>query len=57
MRDAEGYIVKKEINGCRVTLLFAAMPVEGAIEKVQSILSGAYDERVQNDLIEIITSK
>lgn len=57
MRDAEDSIVKKEINGCRVTLSFAAMPVEGVIERVQSILSGAYDERVQNDLIEIITSK
>lgn len=57
MWDAGSSMIKEEINGCRVTLSFAVMPVEGVIEKVQSILSGAYDERVQNDLTEIITLK
>lgn len=50
-------IMEKEINGCSVTLSFVVNPVEGVIEKVKSILSNAYDERVQNELIEITSRK
>lgn len=50
-------IMEKEINGCSVTLSFVVNPVEGVIEKVKFILSNAYDERVQNELIEITSRK
>lgn len=45
--------IEKEVNGCRITLSFSAKPVDGVIERIQSILSNAYDERVQNDLTEL----
>lgn len=57
MQTAEIPVIKTEIDGCRVTLFFAEKPVEGVIETMQSILSNAYDERVQNDLIEIASHK
>ena len=57
MKIAEIPVIKTEIDGCRVTLLFAEKTVEGVIETMQSILSNAYDERVQNDLIEIAGHK
>lgn len=57
MQTAEIPVIKTEIDGCRVTLFFAEKPVEGVIETMQSILSNAYDERVQNDLIEIAGHK
>ncbi len=46
--------VKEEINGCQITLSFSAKPVNGVIEKIQSILSKAYNERVQSELMGII---
>ena len=57
MRLAEQQVIEKEVNGCQITLSFSASPVNGVIEKVQSILSNAYDERVQNDLTGIVNSK
>ena len=45
--------IEKEVNGCQIILSFSAKPVDGVIEKIQSILSNAYDERVQNDLTEL----
>ena len=54
MRPAELQMMEKEINGCQITLSFSAKPVDGVIEKIQSILSNAYDERVQNDLTELV---
>lgn len=53
MQTTEPPVLETEINGCKVTLSFAEKPVEGVIDKVQSILSSAYDERVQNDLMEL----
>lgn len=53
MRPAELQMIEKEVNGCQITLSFSAKPVDGVIEKIQSILSNAYDERVQNDLTEL----
>lgn len=46
--------VIEEINGCQITLSFSAKPVSGVIEKIQSILSNAYNERVQNELMGIV---
>ena len=57
MRSAEQQMIEKEINGCQITLSFSAKPVDGVMEKIQSILSNAYDERVQNDLMGIVGSK
>lgn len=54
MRSAEQQMIEKEINGCRITLSFSAKPVDGVMDKIQSILSKAYDERVQNDLMDMI---
>lgn len=54
MQSAEQQIIEKEINGCQVILSFSAKPVNGVMEKIQSILSKAYDERVQNDLMGIV---
>lgn len=54
MRPVELQMIEKEVNGCQITLSFSAKPVDGVIEKIQSILSNAYDERVQNDLTELV---
>ena len=54
MRPAEQQVIEKEVNGCQITMSFSASPVNGVIEKIQSILSNAYDERVQNDLTGIV---
>ena len=54
MQPAEQQVIEKEVNGCQITLSFSASPVNGVIEKIQSILSNAYDERVQNDLTGIV---
>lgn len=49
--------MEEEISGCHVTLFFVEKPVEGVMERIQSILSNAYEERVQNDLKEIVSRK
>lgn len=36
---------------------FFKKPVEGTVDKVKSILSNAYDERVQNDLMKAASLK
>ena len=54
MQPAEQQVIEKEVNGCQITLSFSASPVNGVIEKIQSILSNAYDERVQNGLTGIV---
>ena len=41
------------IGGCRVKLTFAA-ELGGVIERIKSILSNVYDERVQNELMRLI---
>ena len=57
MQKDEVATMESQIGGCSVEICFAADPVDGVIERVQSILSHAYDERVQNDLIEIAVPK
>lgn len=47
----------EEINGCHVTLSFLPEPAEDVVEKVKSILSNAYDERVKNDLMKLSARK
>lgn len=47
-------MLESEINGCQVTMHFASQSIDGVIENVQSILSNAYDERVQNELSSIV---
>lgn len=47
----------EEINGCHVTLSFLPESREGVVEKVKSILSNAYDERVQKDLVKLASQK
>ena len=54
MQTAEGSMMETEIGGCRVKLTFAAELVEGVIERIKSILSNAYDERVQNELMKAV---
>lgn len=55
MGQAERQIIEKEISGCRITLSFSEKPVDGVMEKIQSILSNAYDERVQSDLVGVVS--
>ena len=38
MRPAEQQVIEKEVNGCQITLSFSASPVNGVIEKIQSII-------------------
>ena len=57
MQTADYPVMEMERNGCRISLLFAEKPVDGVIEKLQSILSNAYDERVQTDLMELVNAK
>lgn len=53
MKPGEQPVIETKINDCLVTLSFVEKPADGVIENVQSILSNAYDERVQNDLMEL----
>lgn len=53
MQKDEIPVMERQIGGCCVKICFAADPIDGVVERVQSILSHAYDERIQNDLIEI----
>ena len=55
--DAETYPMQMEINGCRVVMHFLPRPSEGVMERMQSILSNAYEERVQNNLRELVSPK
>ena len=57
MQGKEIPAIEREVNGCHITLFFANKPVEGTVEKVKSILSNAYDERVQNDLMKTASLK
>ena len=50
-------MMKMNVNGCSVTLAFVERPKDGVIENIQSILSKAYDERVENDLKKIVEQK
>ena len=46
MRSAEQQRIEKEINGCQITLSFSAKPVDGVMDKIQSILSRSEERRV-----------
>ncbi len=54
MQLAEQQTIKKEIKGCQITLSFSSKPVDGVMEKIQSILSNAYEKRVQKDLADMV---
>lgn len=55
--DTDTYPLQREINGCRVVMHFLPRPSEGVMERMQSILSNAYEERVQNNLRELVSPK
>lgn len=57
MQDAEIPVVERQVNGCLVRVSFVAEPVEGVMDKMKSILSNAYDERVQEDLMKLASLK
>lgn len=57
LQDAEIPVVERQINDCRVRMSFVAEPVEGVMDKIKSILSNAYDERVQQDLMKLASLK
>ena len=46
----QGRVIEKSINGCSVTLSFLRKPSPDVLENIQSILSNAYEERLQKDL-------
>ena len=50
MQKNEQPTITKKINDCTVTLSFTDNPNPKAIDVVKSILSNAYNERVQNEL-------
>lgn len=55
MKCSDIPVLTEEINGCLVALSFLPEPADGVVEKVKSILSNAYDERVQNDLMKAVS--
>lgn len=48
--------IEKQVNGCLVILHFASRSVDGVLGNVQSILSNAYDERIQKEIKELISA-
>lgn len=50
MQEEKQTILESKINGCQVILYFAPQPTDEVIENVQSILSDAYNERIQKEL-------
>lgn len=57
MQKEKVLTIQMNVNECLVTLCFVEKPVDGVMEKLQSVLSYAYDERVKNDLIHIAQSQ
>lgn len=55
--DAAMPVVQNKINGCHVTLLFVAEPAEDVADKIKAILSNAYEERVEKELMELASLK
>ena len=53
MKCSDIPVFTEEIIGGLVTLSLLPEPAYGVIEKVKSILSNAYDERVQHDLMKL----
>ena len=50
-------IMETESSGCRVSLLFSENSTEGTMEKIRSILSSAYDERVRKVLADTVQDR
>ena len=48
-------VIETHVNGCQVTLYFVSESVESVLEDVKAILSNAYDERVQKEIMELIS--
>lgn len=48
-------VIETHVNGCPVTLYFVSESVESVLEDVKAILSNAYDERVQKEIMELIS--
>lgn len=46
--------MKERVNGCPVSLHFPSKPVDGVMDAVRSILSNAYNERMQKELREFM---
>ena len=57
MSEERQLALESEINGCQVMLHFVPQPIDGIIENVQSILSNAYNERVQKELKALIENR
>ena len=47
-------VIEIEVNGCPVILHFASKAEDHVMENIQSVLSNAYDERIQKELKELI---
>lgn len=54
MQELKKSVLEIEVNDCPVTLYFASKSMEGVIKNLQSILSSAYDERIQRELKKLI---
>lgn len=54
MQELKKSVMEIEVNDCSVTLYFASKSMEEVIENLQSILSSAYDERIQKELKKLI---
>lgn len=57
LQEEKRSVLESKINGCQVMLHFVPQSIDGVIENVQSILSNAYDERVQKELKALIENK
>lgn len=47
-------ILTADVNGCHIRLYFADQPVDGVLDRVRSVLSNTYDERIKEELGEIV---
>lgn len=56
MKTTEQSMVNTEIRGCSITIYFALNSADRVIENIQSILSNAYDERIQKELKEFTST-
>lgn len=54
MQELEQSVMEAEFNGCLVTLFFVDKPIDGVIENVQSILSNAYEGRIEKEIKKLI---
>ena len=57
LKDVAILVVQSKINGCHVMVLFVTEPAEDVSDKIKSILSNAYEERVEKELMELASLK